>query len=147
MGCGLSKAHIRPEVLVFHGNARTTVHGRQPIVDRHAAGWARAHIATAMGVSRESGRSWITRYAAEGEAGLVDRSSRPHTTPPRTPVEVEGRIVAARTTVGVPPGTSSSTSSGPSTTRAGRPQDGGCLSAPHLRQREVAAMRVLLGDH
>ena len=97
MGCGLSKAHIRPEVLVSHGNARTTVHGRRLIVERHAAGWAQAHIAAAMGISRKCVRTWITRYAAEGEAGLADRSSRPHTSPTRTPADVEDRIVAART--------------------------------------------------
>ena len=50
-----------------------------------------------MGVSRKCVRTWITRYAAEGEAGLQDRSSRPHTSPTRTPVEVENRIVATRT--------------------------------------------------
>ena len=30
-----------------------------------------------MGVSRQCVRTWITRYAAEGDAGLVDRSSPP----------------------------------------------------------------------
>jgi len=34
---------------VSHANARTTVLGRQLIVDRHQAGWAQAHIAAAMG--------------------------------------------------------------------------------------------------
>ena len=80
-----------------HGNARTTVHGRKLIVERHAAGWKQAHIAAAMGISRKCVRTWIGRYAAEGEAGLVDRSSRPHTSPTRTPAEVEDRIVATRT--------------------------------------------------
>ena len=61
-----------------HGNARTTIHGRKLIVERHAAGWKQAHIAAAMGISRKCVRTWITRYAAEGEGGLVDRSSRPH---------------------------------------------------------------------
>jgi transposase InsO family protein len=92
----LSKAHIRPEVLVSHGNARTTVHGRKLIVDRHRAGWKQAHIAAAMGISRKCVRTWISRYAAEGEAGLEDRSSRPHTSPTRTPAEVEDRIVELR---------------------------------------------------
>jgi transposase InsO family protein len=87
----------RSEVLVSHGNARTTVHGRRLIVERHAAGWKQAHIAAAMGISRKCVRTWISRYAAEGEAGLVDRSSRPHTSPTRTPAEVEDRIVATRT--------------------------------------------------
>ena len=96
MGCGLSKAHIHPEVLVAHANARTTPHGRQLIVDRHRAGWRQAHIAAAMGISRKCVRTWVTRYEAEGEAGLVDRSSRPHTSPRRTAAEVEDRIVDLR---------------------------------------------------
>ena len=79
-----------------HGNARTTFHGRQLIVARHRAGWKQAHIAAAMGISRKCVRTWISRFAAEGEAGLVDRSSRPHTSPTRTPVEVEDRIVELR---------------------------------------------------
>ncbi len=96
MGCGLSKAHIRSEVLVSHGNARTTVHGRKLIVARHRAGWRQAHIAAAMGISRKCVRTWITRYEAEGEAGLVNRSSRPRTSPRRTSAEVEDRIVQLR---------------------------------------------------
>ncbi|AMY20471.1 hypothetical protein A3Q40_03109 [Rhodococcus sp. PBTS 1] len=69
MGCGLSKAHIHPEVLVSHRNARTTVHGRALIVARHQQGWPQAHIASAMGVSRKCVKTWIDRYAVEGEAG------------------------------------------------------------------------------
>jgi transposase InsO family protein len=96
VGCGLSKAHIRPEVLVSHGNARTTVHGRKLIVDRHRAGWPKAHIAAAMGISRKCVRTWISRFESDGEGGLVDRSSRPHTSPTRTGAEVEDRIVELR---------------------------------------------------
>jgi transposase InsO family protein len=81
---------------VSHGNARLTFHGRKLIVDRHRAGWRQAHIAAAMGVSRKCVRTWITRYEAEGEAGLVDRSSRPHSSPRRTAAAVEDRIVALR---------------------------------------------------
>jgi transposase InsO family protein len=92
----LSKAHIRPEVLVSHGNARLTVHGRKLIVARHASGWKQAHIATAMGISRKCVRTWLARYSAEGEAGLEDRSSRPHTSPTRTPAELEERIIELR---------------------------------------------------
>ena len=80
-----------------HGNARTTIHGRKLIVARHQAGWPQAHIAAAMGISRKCVRTWVVRYALEGEAGLADRSSRPHTTPTRTAAEVEDRIVALRT--------------------------------------------------
>ena len=64
-----------------HGNARTPFHGRLLIVQRHQAGWPQAHIAAAMGISRKCVKTWLDRYAAEGEAGLRDRSSRPHPTP------------------------------------------------------------------
>lgn len=96
MGCGLSKAQSNPEVLMSHGSARLTVHGRRLIVQRHRAGWAQAHIAAAMGVSRKCVRTWIDRYAAEGEAGLVTRSSRPHTMPTKTSAEIEAKVLAAR---------------------------------------------------
>ena len=59
MGCGLSKAHIHPEVLVANANARTTFHGRLLIVQRHQMGWAQAHIAAAMGVSRKCVKTWV----------------------------------------------------------------------------------------
>ena len=96
MGCGLSKAHSNPEVLVSHGSARLTVHGRRLIVQRHQAGWKQAHIADAMGVSRKCVKTWIDRYAAAGEAGLVTRSSRPHSMPTKTSDEVEQKVLAAR---------------------------------------------------
>ena len=79
-----------------HRNARLTVHGRKLIVERCRAGWPQAHVAAAMGVSRKCVRTWITRYATEGEAGLEDRSSRPHTSPTRTKTEVEDRIIELR---------------------------------------------------
>jgi transposase InsO family protein len=92
----LSKAHSNPEVLVSHGNARTLFHGRLLIVQRHQAGWPQAHIAKAMGISRKCVKTWLDRYATEGEAGLRDRSSRPHHTPRRTSAEVESRVVELR---------------------------------------------------
>jgi transposase InsO family protein len=81
---------------VSHRNARLTVHGRLLIVQRHQARWKQAHIAAAMGVSRKCVKTWIDRYDAEGEAGLHDRSSRPHSTPGRTSSEVEARVVELR---------------------------------------------------
>jgi transposase InsO family protein len=92
----LSKAHINSEVLVSHRSARTTFHGRLLIVQRYRAGWPQAHIAAAMGVSRKCVKTWLDRFASEGEAGLRDRSSRPHRTPTRTVAEVEARIVELR---------------------------------------------------
>jgi len=81
---------------VSHRNARTTFHGRLLLVQRHQAGWPKAHIAKAMGLSRKCVTTWIDRYAAEGEAGLRDRSSRPHSSPRRTSSQVEDRIVKLR---------------------------------------------------
>jgi transposase InsO family protein len=82
---------------VSHANARTTVLGRLLIVERHRAGWPQAHIAAAMGISRKCVKTWLDRYATEGEAGLATRSSRPHTMPTRTAPEVEHQIVDLRT--------------------------------------------------
>lgn len=96
MGCGLSKAHHRPEVLVSHRNARTTFQGRLLIVQRYQQGWKQAHIAKAMGISRKCVHTWISRHGAEGNSGLWDRSSRPHCSPRRTTADVEQLVVAAR---------------------------------------------------
>ncbi|MBK1785572.1 IS481 family transposase [Prauserella sp. ASG 168] len=79
-----------------HRNARTTFKGRLLIVQRHRAGWAHAHIAQGMGISRKCVNKWIDRYREEGERGLHDRSSRPHRCPRRTNRDVEERIVAVR---------------------------------------------------
>jgi transposase InsO family protein len=81
---------------VSHRNARTTYLGRLLIVERYRDGWPKAHIASAMGISRKCVSTWVARYETEGEAGLHDRSSRPHTMPTRTAAEVETRIVELR---------------------------------------------------
>jgi transposase InsO family protein len=79
-----------------HGSARLTVYGRLLIVQRHQQGWKQAHIAAAMGISRKCVKTWLDRYAAEGESGLVTRSSRPHSTPTRTSADIESEVVAVR---------------------------------------------------
>ena len=79
-----------------HRNARTTFQGRLLIVERHRAGWPQAHIAKAMGISRRCVAKWIDRFATEGEAGLIDRSSRPRTCPRRTSPQVEASILELR---------------------------------------------------
>jgi transposase InsO family protein len=66
------------------------------IVQRYQAGWKQAHIAAAMGVSRKCVKTWIERHEAEGEAGLENRSSRPHSMPTRATLEVEQSVLAAR---------------------------------------------------
>ena len=79
-----------------HRSARLTVHGRLLVVQRHQQGWKQAHIASAMGVSRKCVKTWIDRYSAEGENGLADRSSKPHTMPTRTSPDVEAAVLQAR---------------------------------------------------
>jgi transposase InsO family protein len=49
-----------------------------------------------MGVSRQCAHRWVARFDAEGDAGLHDRSSRPHRTPTRTSAEVEAQVLTAR---------------------------------------------------
>ncbi len=79
-----------------HRNARTTVYARRLIVERHLAGWPAARIAEQLGLSRATVHKWIRRYRHEGWDGLADRSSRPHTSPTRTPAVLEARVLAAR---------------------------------------------------
>jgi transposase len=82
---------------VSHRNARLNVRGRQLLVERVCKqGWAVAHAAKAQGISRQCAHRWVNRFREEGEAGLHDRSSRPHHCPNQTSVEVEDAIVAKR---------------------------------------------------
>jgi len=82
---------------VSHRNARLTVHGRRLLVQRvRFEGMPVAHVAKAMGISRQCAHRWVARFDAEGEAGLHDRSSRPHTFPTRCSAELEQRVIDAR---------------------------------------------------
>jgi transposase InsO family protein len=82
---------------VSHRNARLTVHGRRLLVRRvRLEGSPVAHVAKAMGISRQCAHRWVARFDAEGDAGLVDRSSRPHRMPRRTHHDIEELVVAAR---------------------------------------------------
>lgn len=80
-----------------HRNARLTVHGRRLLVSRvRDEGQAVAHVAKAMGISRQCAHRWVARYDAEGDTGLQDRCSRPHTMPTRTSPDDEQRVLDAR---------------------------------------------------
>ena len=48
------------------------------------------------GVSSKTVGKWRDRFVAEGEAGLVDRSSRPHHSPTRLSGAEEAAIIALR---------------------------------------------------
>ena len=48
------------------------------------------------GIRPRIGYKWLGRYAAEGEAGLADRSTRPHSSPGRTPAAMEAKVIGLR---------------------------------------------------
>jgi transposase-like protein len=80
-----------------HANARLTQFGRLLLVQRITElGWPTAQAAESLGVSRATAYKWLARYRAHGQAGLADRSSRPHRCPHAlTPAQVR-RVLAAR---------------------------------------------------
>ena len=49
-----------------------------------------------FGISVKTGCKWRSRFAAQGAAGLADRSRRPHGSPSRTPAAVEAAVMALR---------------------------------------------------
>ena len=80
-----------------HANARLNLHGRRLLVERVIEhGRPVAHVAKELGVSRQCAHRWVARFRAEGAAGLVDRSSRPHRCPRRTTADVEQRVLELR---------------------------------------------------
>ena len=80
-----------------HPNAALTPRARlrlaRLIVDQ---GWSPAVAAKMFMVAEKTARKWADRYRDEGEAGMADRSSRPHHSPARTPDQVVRRIVTLR---------------------------------------------------
>jgi transposase-like protein len=79
-----------------HENARTTPHSRMLIVSRLAQGQSVAQVAVSLGTTPRTVRKWRDRHAAEGQAGLRDRSSRPHHSPTRQAAEVTASIETLR---------------------------------------------------
>jgi len=80
-----------------HVNARLTVRGRLLLVER-VIGDHRpvAHVAKELGISRQCAHRWVTRFRLEGMAGLLDRSSRPRSSPSRTGSEQEQLVLTVR---------------------------------------------------
>ena len=83
----------------LHANARLTPAGRLLLCRRVCdQGRTLRQAAEAAGVSERTARRWLARYRAEGQDGLVDRSSRPLRSPRRTAPERERAIVGLRRT-------------------------------------------------
>ena len=81
-----------------HANARLTPMGRLLIIQRIQGGMPQAHVAAQMSLSRATVAKWWKRWQADGEPGLVDRSSRPHRSPRRTEAAVEAKVCRLRRT-------------------------------------------------
>jgi transposase InsO family protein len=63
-----------------HKNARTTPLGREEMIRRIVEDRLPvAEVAAGFGVSERTARKWLSRWRAEGPAGLENRSSRPRT--------------------------------------------------------------------
>jgi transposase InsO family protein len=81
----------------LHANARTCPNSRKLLVRRvEEEGWSLMVAAEAAGISERSARKWLGRWRAEGEAGLLDRSSAPRRVPSRLPADRLAAIEALR---------------------------------------------------
>ena len=80
----------------MHKNARQMPCGRERFVRQVLSGQTPEAAARAAGVCPRTMRKWVKRYLAEGPAGLLDRSSRPHRLYRPTPEPVVARICELR---------------------------------------------------
>ena len=80
-----------------HRNAPLTETGRLRLARCVVEdGWPLRRAAERFQVSPTTAKRWADRYRALGEAGMSDRSSRPHHSPRRTPTRTERRIIKVR---------------------------------------------------
>jgi transposase InsO family protein len=81
----------------LHRNAALSLKKRERLCRRVVEeGWSLAEAAAAAEVSERRAGEWVRRFRAEGEAGLLDRSSAPTTVHNRTAEERVQAIAALR---------------------------------------------------
>jgi transposase InsO family protein len=81
----------------LHRNAKLTPASRRLLVHRvRELGWRVTEAAEAAGVARQTAHKWLSRFDFEGEAGLEDRSCRPHRLRCRTPRRLVQRMLQLR---------------------------------------------------
>ena len=81
----------------IHANARTCPNSRKLLVRRiEEESWSLMGAAEAAPISERSARKWLSRWRAEGEAGLLDRSSALKRVPSRLPADRLAAIEALR---------------------------------------------------
>ena len=81
---------------MVHRNARLAPAGRLILVQRVLSGRPVAHVAKELGVSRQCAHRWVSRFRQHGPAGLLDRSSRPHSSPAATAPATTRRLIELR---------------------------------------------------
>ena len=80
-----------------HANAALTPRARLRLARLIVEdGWPIARAAERFQVSWATAKRWAQRYRSEGEAGMLDRSSRPHRSPRTTPAPMVRSIVHLR---------------------------------------------------
>jgi transposase InsO family protein len=80
-----------------HANAALSLIARRRLVRRVVEeGWSLTQAAEAAEVSDRTARKWVSRFRAEGEAGLLDRCSAPKTVHNRTADQTVQVIAALR---------------------------------------------------
>ena len=75
---------------------RTIVEQRHSAVEWVRAGISVSEVAERLGVSRQAVYNWLERERMDPQAGLHDRSRRPHTSPRRTAETIEQRVIDER---------------------------------------------------
>jgi transposase InsO family protein len=81
----------------LHANAALSLNKRRQLCRRVVEEeWSLASAAAAAEVSERTASKWVRRFRAEGEAGLLDRSSAPHSVHNATPEERLQAIAALR---------------------------------------------------
>jgi transposase InsO family protein len=82
---------------VSHANAALTPKHRlrlaRAVVEE---GWSISYAAAVFNVAWSTANRWSQRYRTDGPAGMVDRSSGPHSSPRATPAPVVRKIVHLR---------------------------------------------------
>jgi len=86
-----------PEAFMSHVNATLTPRTRLRLaclIVEH--GWTHTATAKMFMVATKTAKKWADRYRAEGVAGMLDRSSRPHHSPTKTPDTIVRQVVSLR---------------------------------------------------
>src|SRR4051794_1361232 len=80
-----------------HANAALTPRARLRLAKLIVeSGWTPSEAARMFMVSTVTARKWAARFRAEGRAGMADRSSRPHSSPHKTPEHLKRTIIGLR---------------------------------------------------